>query len=182
MTSRYQIIICLKSVFGFKLADYRGRSILRNFMIFMVITFYVLMGQTFAQENVERLIPLIQSQNQIYMDGYKEKNAEKIASVHSITARVFPPNRSPVLGRAGVIEMIKEEVAAGEVELILKTQSLEWQGDDLLEVGKYTVKIVLEDGMIINDEGNTVVLWKKDDNGTWLMDLDIWNSTEPLMF
>lgn len=151
-------------------------------MIFMTLTFYVLMAQSFAQEKLEVLIPIIQSQNQIYMDGYKEKDAEKVASVHSITARVFPPNRAPVLGRAGVMEMINEEVAAGEVELTLKTQSLEWQGDDLLEVGKYSVKIILEDGMIINDEGNTVVLWKKDENGVWLMDLDIWNSTEPLMF
>lgn len=148
----------------------------------MVITFYFLMGQSFAQEKIEDLILVIQSQNQIYMDGYKEKNAEKVASVHSITARVFPPNKAPVLGRSAVAEMIKEEVAIGKMDLTLRTQSLEWQGNDLLEVGKYSIKIVMNDGMIINDEGNTVVLWKKDESGVWLMDLDIWNSTEPLMF
>jgi ketosteroid isomerase-like protein len=151
-------------------------------MIFMVFTFYVLMGQSFAQERIEDLIPVIQSQNQIYMDGYKEKNADKVASVHSITARVFPPNKAPVLGRAAVAEMIAEEVAISDMDLTLKTQSLEWQGEDLLEVGKYSIKIVMDDGMVINDEGNTVVLWKKDESGVWLMDLDIWNSTEPLMF
>ena len=151
-------------------------------MIFMVFTFYVLMGQSFAQERIEDLIPVIQSQNQIYMDGYKEKNADKVASVHSITTRVFPPNKAPVLGRAAVAEMIAEEVAISDMDLTLKTQSLEWQGEDLLEVGKYSIKIVMDDGMVINDEGNTVVLWKKDESGVWLMDLDIWNSTEPLMF
>lgn len=155
---------------------------MRNFLILMSFAFYFLMAQSFAQVTDDVLQDMIKSQNMIYMIGFKEKNAEKVASVHTMATRFFPPNRAPAIGRAAVIEIINDEVAAVDVALTLETQSLERQGDAVLEIGKYSVQITLEDGMVINDEGNTVVIWKQDQSGQWLMDLDIWNSTAPLMY
>lgn len=137
--------------------------------------------ETNAQETNIALKDIIKSQNMIYMTGFKEKDAAKVASVHTEMTRVFPPNRFPVLGRAAVIDMINEEVAFGDVELTLETLSVERQEDAVLEIGKFSVKVTAADGTVINDHGNTVVIWKKDESGQWLMDLDIWNSTVPLM-
>jgi len=132
-----------------------------------------------AQSGEDDYASAIQAQNDKYMAGYKNKSPELVASVHTIDAIVYPPNRLPVVGRAEVLQMAKDEQSMGEYGLILKNVSLERHGDMAIEVGTYEAHIVLEDGTVINDEGNTIVIWKKVD-GVWLYYKDIFNSTLPL--
>ena len=132
-----------------------------------------------AQSGDDDYASAIQAQNDKYMAGYRDRDAKAVADVHTMDATVYPPNTAPVTGRAAILEFIKSDFALGEYSLILKKVSLERFGDLAIEVGTYQAHIVMSDGNIINDEGNTLVVWKKVD-GVWLYDKDIFNSTLPL--
>jgi ketosteroid isomerase-like protein len=36
------------------------------------------------------------------------------------------------------------------------------------------------DGSVMEDEGDTVVIWKLGEDGAWLLHVDIWNTSLPL--
>ena len=56
--------------------------------------------------------------------------------------------------------------------------TLEVFGDErrAAEVGRYT--LIGSDGAPF-DEGKYIVLWRRDDNGEWRLDRDIWNTNRP---
>jgi len=60
--------------------------------------------------------------------------------------------------------------------LNLETTSADGFGNNAIEEGKYTL---YADGDIIIDEGKYIVTWVKVD-GKWLIDRDIWNSSNPV--
>ena len=104
-----------------------------------------------------------------------------VLGVHTQDATVYPPNRIQAKGQSGIRQMIEGDLAfANPYILDLETISLEVHGDTAIEVGRYKAKLGLFDGTVINDEGNTIVIWKKQTDGRWLYDKDIFNSTVPL--
>lgn len=123
----------------------------------------------------------IAAQNMIYMQGYKERNAEKVVSVHSDKVVVYAPNRPIYQGKSGVLQMVKEDLEITDVyELELVTESLEIHGDTAIDVGTYVANLTFKGGMSIVDEGHYVVIWKRQADGTWLYEKDIYNSRMPL--
>ncbi|MDG1995826.1 MAG: nuclear transport factor 2 family protein [Emcibacteraceae bacterium] len=152
---------------------------MKNIIIVVTILIGLIPISLNAQTSDDDFAAAIQAQNDKYMAGYKNKSPELVASVHTMDAIVYPPNRMPVVGRAEILQMAKGDQAMGEYGLILKSVSLERHGDMAIEVGTYEAHIVFPDGSVINDEGNTIVIWKKID-GVWLYYKDIFNSTLPL--
>jgi len=50
---------------------------------------------------------------------------------------------------------------------------------NISQITKYTLTIQPEEGDAISDNGKYVEIWKRE-NGSWKMDVDIWNSSVPL--
>ena len=150
-------------------------------MRLLLITIF-LVGSASAQQNDAQIIDAISAQNALYEKGYAERNVDMLVSLHTGDVLVLPPNRPNYIGHAGVRKMVEEDFAmTKEYILDLETRSLEVLGDTVIETGFYSATLQLEDGAVINDEGNTMVIWKRQADGSWLMQKDIFNSTLPLV-
>ncbi len=68
----------------------------------------------------------------------------------------------------------------GVRELTLETVDVEYLGDVAYEVGAYTLKIEPEGGQAATDKGKYVVVWKRQADGRWKLQVDIWNTNTPL--
>lgn len=151
---------------------------LRCFGLFIMVLCLTMSAN--AQENNKNYKTIIAEQNVKYEQGYATKNAELLLSLHTENATVMPPNRAPAMGRGDIALMLKDDFVFPEYELELISNSIERHGDVAIEIGSYVANLVLVDGTVIKDQGNTVIIWKKQSDGNWLMDVDIFNSTVPL--
>lgn len=146
--------------------------------IILLILFFTASAN--AQQPSADVLAAIDQQNRSYEQGYRERNIEMVVAVHTEDAIVMPPNRAPLVGHAGIREMLIGDMTLGDYALGLFTTELEQYGDLVIETGGYKANIVMGDGTVIDDEGNTLIIWKRQSDGRWLMDRDIFNSTVPL--
>lgn len=116
----------------------------------------------------------IQATNRLFEEevvGRRDFGA--LERVYTKGARVLPPGAPAVTGRSAIAEFWRGALAALDVESArLRTQSLEVFGDSAQEVGR--AELAVKGGgapMALK----YVVLWKRED-GTWRMDVDIWNA------
>ncbi len=121
----------------------------------------------------------IEAQNAKYVAAFNSQEAEKVALLHTENAIVMPPNHPAVRGREDIQSLIEADIEGGIRDLSLTTLSMVAADGVVSEVGKYSLNIQLEAGESIPDSGKYVVVWKRQPDGAWLLDVDIWNSDLP---
>jgi len=121
----------------------------------------------------------IEAQNAKYVAAFNSQEAEKVALLHTENAIVMPPNHPAVKGREDIQSLIEADIEGGIRDLSLTTLSMVAADGVVSEVGKYSLNIQLEAGESIPDSGKYVVVWKRQPDGAWLLDVDIWNSDLP---
>ena len=122
---------------------------------------------------IERIMKEVNSR---FLEAYKQRDAAGMASVYTDDARILPPNEPMISGRAAIEDFWQNFLNQGEGEAILDTVSVEIKGDTLIEIGAYSLEIKKDNGQTIKDEGKHVVIWKRQDNGSWKWAIDIFNS------
>lgn len=99
-------------------------------------------------------------------------DAELAASLYAPDARLLPPGAPVITGTAEVLDFFRQRVAAGAHEAVLETVR-QWQdGDIAVEEGRYG-RLVGEE---LVDTGKYLVVFRRQDDGTWRYETDIWNS------
>jgi uncharacterized protein (TIGR02246 family) len=99
-------------------------------------------------------------------------DAELAAALYAPDARLLPPGAPVITGVAEVLEFFRQRVARGAHEAVLETVR-QWQdGDIAVEEGRYG-RLVDED---LVDTGKYLVVFRRQDDGTWRYETDIWNS------
>jgi len=123
-----------------------------------------------------KLLEAIQSQNQQYMESYRANNAAAIVALHTPDATVIAPKFPPARGHDEIGAALVEELALGEGTLELHALEVHRMADDTAyEIGQYKLRIEQIDGSLIEEEGNTLLIWKLDEDSTWRIHVDMWN-------
>jgi ketosteroid isomerase-like protein len=81
-------------------------------------------------------------------------------------------------GREAIVAFFGEFMKAGDLSLTLETVDVEELGDDVLEVGRYTLTITPAQGDAQKDEGKYVVVWRRED-GSVKLHVDMFNTSLP---
>ncbi len=118
------------------------------------------------------VIDEIRTANARFIECFRKRDANGIAALYAIGAKVLPPRADLVEGRDAIRQLWQRPMDAGLEEVALETLEVETQGDTSIEVGKY----VMRAGGQVADRGKYVVVWKKE-NGAWKLHRDIWNSS-----
>ena len=122
----------------------------------------------------------IKKVNQKYLEFYNSGNYEGVASLHTEDAVVMPPNVPARIGRDQIMSAIKEEVDMGFTDLKFIENDIKIFGNLAYDEGSYSLNVKSEKGEVIdNDSGKYLVVWEKQNDGSWLMKKDIWNSDLP---
>lgn len=148
-------------------------------MRYLIIAVLLFTVSANAQQPDADVVAAIDKQNMVYEQGYREKDVGMVVALHTEDAIVMPPGRAPLVGHAGLREMLGDDMVFEEYTLDLFTVVMEQYSDVVIETGGYKAHIVMVDGTVIDDEGNTLIIWKRQSDGQWLMDRDIFNSTLP---
>jgi len=106
-----------------------------------------------------------------FADRFNSHDMAALASAYSIDARLIPPNFEIIVGR----ENIQAWFEQADANLQLTITDLQVSGDMAYVLGDYTISSQPGEGEGWNDTGNYLEIWKKV-NGTWMFDLDIWNT------
>lgn len=116
--------------------------------------------------------------NEKFMAAVSRGDGAGIAACYTSDAQVLPPNSPPITGTENIAAFFQGMLNIGVKAAKLESQQIEARGDLAIEVGQYTLTIQPEGLETMTDVGKYVVIWKND-NGTWKLHIDIFNTNAP---
>jgi len=110
-----------------------------------------------------------------FVENFNSHDFAALAAIFTDAAKLIPPTFEMIVGRESIQVWFGESGANLQLTMI----DLHMNGDMAYVVGEYMIAIQPEEGEAISDNGNYVEIWKRT-NGSWMLDLDIWNSNVPI--
>lgn len=104
----------------------------------------------------------------------QKHNFAALSQVYTSTARILPPGGQLITGLEHIQAFWQQAVDVLHVEgLKLNTVEINQIGDDTaIEIGRADLQIT---GDPAGTAVNYLVVWKRDADGSWKWDIDIWN-------
>ena len=121
----------------------------------------------------------IKAVSQQFADNFNSGNIAALAALYAEEAKLLPPNSPSIVGKESIQAFFQASYDAGVGDLQITVIELSVSEDMAHKVGKYTLTIQPEEGEAISDSGKYVWIWKRV-NGSWKVDVLIWNSSLPL--
>ena len=118
----------------------------------------------------------ISEANKVFMESFNSGDMKAVAQHYTEDAKLFPANSEIVTGKETIEAFWSGAMSMGVKKVLLETTTAESFGNTAIEEGKYTL---YTEGEIVLDKGKYIVVWEKV-NGQWLLDRDIWNTSNPL--
>jgi len=122
----------------------------------------------------------IEAQTAKWAAAYNRQDAAGVAALYTEDAIVLPPNHDMVQGRKAIEDLMNGEFQMGAHDLVLETLDVVAMGDAACEIGKYTIKIKAQGQPVMTDAGKYMGLFKRQEDGAWLLYRDTWNSSMPI--
>ncbi len=117
----------------------------------------------------------IAAANAHFMSTFASGDGAGMAQLYTARGKLFPPGSDVVSGTEAIGEFWQGVMETGVATATLETVELEGHGDTAIEEGRYTLSDA--DDQVL-DQGKFIVVWKSV-GGTWKLDKDIWNSSQP---
>ena len=111
--------------------------------------------------------------------NFNRGDAAAVASLYTDEAKLLPPKRPMIVGKEGIQAFNQAGFDAGVGDLRFTVIELSVNGDMAYVVGKQTVTIQPEEGEAISESNKYVWILKRE-NGSWKLDVAIFNSSLPL--
>jgi len=121
----------------------------------------------------------VEAASERWVDAFNQGDAAAIAALYTEEANLLPPNSSIVVGREAIQAVLQGFFDAGAGNYQSTDLELSVNGDMASVVGKHTLTIQPEGGEAFSVNGKFVAIWKRE-NGSWKLDVGIWNSSVPL--
>ncbi len=102
-----------------------------------------------------------------------------VSAFYAPDAVLMPPNQPAVVGREGIRAALQGMMDAGVTSLKLETIEVGSAGDLAWERGKYTLSISPPGGTPIQDVGKSLVVFRRQPNGSWRAIVDMYSSDQP---
>jgi uncharacterized protein (TIGR02246 family) len=115
---------------------------------------------------------IIEGHNANAMRWYAAGDADSLANLFAADAWQMPPNEFPLVGREVIRAFWKNALNWGSWKFDFQTQDVAVNGPLAVERGKYRLRFTAKPGVTqgmpsLEDRGNYVVLWRREDDGEW---------------
>lgn len=127
----------------------------------------------------EEVRKAIRAANRKFRESIRKGDPAAVGSLYSEDAILMPPNNEMIRGRRGTEGFWGAAIKMGVRDAELTTVELTQIGDDVHEIGNYTLKIQPEGKRGFEDKGKYLILWRQESGGSWKLHTDIWNSNLP---
>jgi uncharacterized protein (TIGR02246 family) len=114
--------------------------------------------------------------NETVMAASRNLDAAAKASLWTENARFLPPGQQMVTGRAAVQAYWQSGFDHGAYDLVLESLEIKSLGDGVAyEIGRSIVRVRAADGSSIDVPGKSLCIFRREDDGLWRADVDIFN-------
>jgi uncharacterized protein (TIGR02246 family) len=116
-----------------------------------------------------------------WVQATKRKDVAAVLAIYADDAIVLPPGRDPVTGRDAIREFYKEYYS-GSWKLLdeqFTNTSLVLRDDLAIETAEYSGQIDQAEKGRIRFKGKNLVIWKRQQDGSWKLFRDMWSASTP---
>ena len=122
----------------------------------------------------------IDKANVQYCEVVKKGDISGILEIYTDDATIIPPGGEMLKGRDDIQKVYEGLLKGGLKEIKMITLEVGGLGDMVYEIGKTRVLIQPEGMEAFSDSSKYMVIWKRQDDGTWKVYADIWNLFGPM--
>jgi len=119
----------------------------------------------------------IRTFNETVTTAFRNQDAAAKASLWTENARMLPPGQEMITGRAAVQAYWQNGFDHGAYDLVLESMEIKSLGDGVAyEIGRSIVRVRTADDSSIDVPGKSLCIFRREDDGIWRADVDIFNS------
>jgi ketosteroid isomerase-like protein len=119
----------------------------------------------------------IRGLTQDFSMNFNTGNYDQVAMLFASDGLFMAPHHESIVGPRPVERKLREFGESGYQDLRLETVRVDSSGDMAMEVGRYSVSILAENGGSVADRGKYVKVWRR--LGAWRIVADCWSSNLP---
>lgn len=117
----------------------------------------------------------IDKANSEFATALNRGNVSAAMNVYAEDAKLLPPNSPAITGKANIQGFWEGTAQAlGIKHVAMRTVTVEFIDDTAIEHGEYTLELAAGE-----DRGKFIVVWKRQPDGSWKWQVDIFNSDLP---
>lgn len=158
----------------------RTSIIIFSILVVVSFAFFGCTPQQGEQLDLEQVRMAIEEANSKWVEAFNQGDAASVAALYTDDATLMPPNSEMIQGRQGVQEFWNGAMKMGLKDVSLTTVDVNGSGNIVYEIGKYAISIETEGQELMRDSGKYIVVWKKQEDGSWKLQADIWNTSMPI--
>ena len=127
----------------------------------------------------EEEVAAIRNTHAAYHEVALDKDWDAVVTYYTTDAVIMPPNQPAVHGRDAIRDWYASFPPVTEVELPIV--EIDGRGDIAYVRGTYALTMVIEGAPEpITDTGKNLAIWRKQEDGSWKIAVDTFNSDLPL--
>jgi ketosteroid isomerase-like protein len=119
----------------------------------------------------------IRGLTQDFSMNFNTGNYDQVVMLFASDGLFMAPHHEPIVGPKPIERKLREFGESGYQDLRLETTRVDSSGDMAMEIGRYSVSIVSENGGAGADRGKYVKVWRR--LGAWRIVADCWSSNLP---
>jgi uncharacterized protein (TIGR02246 family) len=117
--------------------------------------------------------------NEAVTAAVRNQDAPAKASLWTEDTRFLPPGQEMITGRAAVEAFWQRGFDQGAYDVVLESVEIRSLGDGVAyEVGRSITRVRTADGSSIDVPGKSLCLFRREGDGVWRADVDIFNALQ----
>ena len=123
------------------------------------------------------VLSTIRGLTQDFSMNFNTGNYDQVAGLFASDALFMVPHHESVVGTKAIERKLREFGEYGYQDLRFETIRVDSSGDMAMEIGRYSVSILGENGTSKADRGKYLKVWRR--LGAWRIAADCWSSNLP---
>jgi len=117
-----------------------------------------------------------------YAEAYSAGDVERTLGMYSADAVLMPQSQPAMTTPSAVRTYLKQSFDQFRIELLLSSEEIVFVGEGFVyDRGRYSLRAQARaGGSVTEDVGKYLVLWRRQDDGSWKIERDIDNSSNPI--
>jgi uncharacterized protein (TIGR02246 family) len=133
-------------------------------------------GGTSSSMDVESTI---RGLTQDFCMNFNTGNYDQVGALFAADASFMAPHYETAVGPKAIERKLREFGEAGYQDLRVDTTRVDSSGDMAMELGRYSISVVQDNGTKMTDRGKYVKVWRR--LGAWRIVADCWSSNLPAL-
>lgn len=156
------------------------RNIKYFFVGVFVVSLFALESCAQKTQDVEKVKKQIEEEQTSFMENFNNGDAKGSGEYYTMDAIVAPPNAPEVKGKEAIEKLWQSFIDLGKASVKLNIVNTVVSGKLAVVYQTYQFEAAMKNGQEIKDNGKSVVVYEEQEDGSWLIIYDTWNSDLPL--